>query len=87
MPQGLGEVYEEAFVRQAAGGSAADKDEPKRAEARALLAALFVKLDALTRFHYAPKPVVEELAVRSDVAALAMEEVSWLVSMTIGGYD
>jgi len=32
--------------------------------------ALVGKLDALTHFHFAPKPVVEDLNVRSDVAAV-----------------
>jgi len=34
------------------------------------------KLDALTHFHFAPKPVVEDLNVRSDVAAVVMEEAA-----------
>ena len=34
------------------------------------------KLDALSHFHYAPKPVLEELAVRSDIAAVLMEEAA-----------
>jgi U3 small nucleolar RNA-associated protein MPP10 len=32
------------------------------------------KLDALSHFHFAAKPVVSELAIVSDVAAVAMEE-------------
>ena len=38
--------------------------------------ALVAKLDALSHFHFAPKPVVEELTVRSDVAAVLMEEAA-----------
>lgn len=38
--------------------------------------ALFGKLDALSHFHFAPKPVVEDMAVRVEVPALAMEEVA-----------
>lgn len=71
-------------MRAAVGGAATDKDEPKRAEARQLLKQLFTKLDALSHFHYAPKPVIEELAVRSDVAALVMEEVAPLAVSTAG---
>lgn len=47
-----------------------------RAEARALTRELFAKLDALSHFQYAPKPVIEDLAVRADLPALAMEEVA-----------
>ena len=41
--------------------------------------ALVAKLDALSHFHFAPKPVVEELTVRSDVAAVLMEEAAPVV--------
>ena len=75
--QGLGEIYEEEYVRAAAGGAAADdRDEKVRAEARGLVKLLFAKLDALSHFHFAPKPVIEDLSVRADVPALAMEEVA-----------
>ena len=59
-----------------AGAATSDRDEKVRAEARALAKLLFAKLDALSHFHYAPKPVLEELSVRADVPALAMEEVA-----------
>ncbi|BDA50529.1 probable U3 small nucleolar ribonucleoprotein protein MPP10 at C-terminar half [Coccomyxa sp. Obi] len=75
--KGLGEIYEEEYVRAAAGGAATqDRDEKVRAEARSLVKALFAKLDALSHFHFAPKPVIEDLSVRADVPALAMEEVA-----------
>ena len=74
--QGLGELYAEEYVAAKTGGAAEDKAEGVRAEARALVAALTTKLDALSHFHFAPKPVVEDLAVRADVPALALEEVA-----------
>ncbi len=37
---------------------------------------MIAKLDALSHFHFAPKPVVEDLTVRTDVAAVAMEEAA-----------
>jgi hypothetical protein len=49
---------------QATGFTAPDKQEPLRRDAKALFKALVAKLDALSSFHYAPKPVVEELEVR-----------------------
>ena len=77
--QGLGEIYEAEFVqaRAAVTGTALDdREESIRAEARALTRQLFARLDALSHFQYAPKPVVEDLSIRADVPALAMEEVA-----------
>lgn len=74
--QGLGEIYEEDYVRAAGSGAAPDADEGVRAEARSLTKLLFAKLDALSHFQYAPKPYLEDLTVRADVPALAMEEVA-----------
>ena len=75
--QGLGEVYEEEYVAATASGAttAVDKQDAVRREAKVLMNELFGKLDALSHFHYAPKPVIEEMQVRADVPALAMEEV------------
>ena len=101
--QGLGEAYEQDYLQKqqqraaaagagaGVGGAAADGGDPKQAalrqEASALFKTLMGKLDALTRFHYAPKPVVHDLTVRArDVAALAAEEVAPLaVSRGPGG--
>ena len=77
--QGLGEIYEAEFVQARAavtGTALEDKEEKVRGEARALTRALFAKLDALSHFQYAPKPVIEDLSIRTDVPALAMEEVA-----------
>lgn len=76
--KGLGELYEEDFVAATTAGAstAVDKQDAVRLEARALMKELFGKLDALSHFQYAPKPVIEEMQVRADVPALAMEEVA-----------
>lgn len=63
-------------MRAKTGNVLDDKDEKARAEAKTLLKALFAKLDALSHFHFAPKPVIEDLTVRREVPALAMEEVA-----------
>lgn len=65
--QGLGEIYEAEYVQQAAGFTAPDKQEPMRRQAVALFKALCGKLDALSSFAFAPRPVVEELEVRAVV--------------------
>ncbi|EIE20541.1 Mpp10-domain-containing protein, partial [Coccomyxa subellipsoidea C-169] len=52
--------FDDEYVRAAAGGAATDdRDEKVRAEARGLVKLLFAKLDALSHFHFAPKPVIE----------------------------
>ncbi|DBA80599.1 TPA: hypothetical protein ACH3X1_007858 [Trebouxia sp. C0004] len=81
--KGLGDIYEEEFVAATVGGAstAVDKQDAVRQEAKNLLRELFGKLDALSHFHYAPKPVIEEMQVRADVPALAMEEVAPQVGM------
>lgn len=62
--QGLGEVYEQEYVKAATGFSAPDKQEGLRQQASALFKALCGKLDALSAFTYTPKPVVTEMEVR-----------------------
>ena len=74
--QGLGEVYEEEFVKARAGNTVEDKDEKTRTEAKLLLQSLFAKLDALSHFHFAPKPIIKDMTVQREVPALAMEEVA-----------
>ncbi|PNW79886.1 hypothetical protein CHLRE_08g370601v5 [Chlamydomonas reinhardtii] len=73
---GLGELYEQDYVRQVAGGTSEDKDDKLRAECRTLFKALCAKLDALSRFHFAPKPVIQDMTVKAEVPAIAMEEAA-----------
>ena len=74
--QMLGEEYADDFVRARTGNAVEDKDEKTREQCRVLLKTLFVKLDSLSHFHFAPKPIIKELSVQKEVAALAMEEVA-----------
>ncbi len=53
------------------------EETPLAREARGVFAALCGKLDALSHFQFAPKPLVAELEVsKKDIPALAMEEVA-----------
>ncbi len=65
---GLGEVYEQEFLKQqnelvneeTSADAAAKRDElknPKHEEIRKQMQSLFIKLDALSNFHFTPKPV------------------------------
>ena len=79
---GLGELYEREYLKKTAGYDRdahekqteedAAKDEMKR-----LFANLCSQLDALSNYHFAPRPVADEADVqnREDVPAIAMEEV------------
>eukprot|EP00198_Chlamydomonas_reinhardtii_P011975 XP_001701312.1 predicted protein [Chlamydomonas reinhardtii] len=52
-------ITERRFDDVVAGGTSEDKDDKLRAECRTLFKALCAKLDALSRFHFAPKPVIQ----------------------------
>lgn len=74
--QGLGEVYEADYLHKVAGVAPEDERQKLREQLRGQLQSLFAKLDALSHFHYAPKPVHHDMAVKPAVPALAVEEVA-----------
>ena len=63
-------------MKARAGNVVEDKDEKTRTEARLILRGLFAKLDALSHFHFAPKPIIKDMTVQREVPALAMEEIA-----------
>ncbi|KAJ0236591.1 U3 small nucleolar ribonucleoprotein MPP10 [Hirschfeldia incana] len=75
--KGLAEVYEEEYVQKSnpAFAPATFSDELKK-EASMLFKKLCLKLDALSHFHFTPKPVIEEMSIQTNVPAIAMEEVA-----------
>ncbi|KGN63490.1 U3 small nucleolar ribonucleoprotein protein MPP10 [Cucumis sativus] len=75
--KGLGELYEEEYVEKTNLATAPPSftDEAKT-EASILFKKLCSKLDALSHYHYAPKPVIEDMSISTNVPALAMEEVA-----------
>ena len=79
--KGLGDLYADDYVRarEAAEGKTAateEKEDPLVVQARSLFRALTSKLDALSHFHFAPKPVMEEMSIKVDAPALQIEEVA-----------
>ena len=85
--KGLGDLYADDFVKQreaAAGRAAVDdeKEDPLVTEARGLFKALTAKLDAMSHFHFAPKPVMEDMTVKVDAPALQIEEVAGAAMMS-----
>lgn len=79
---GLGELYEREYLKKSTGF---DKDaheketeeDAAKEEMKKLFADLCSHLDALSNYHFAPRPVADEADVqnREDVPAIAMEEV------------
>ncbi|KAI4374580.1 hypothetical protein MLD38_012561 [Melastoma candidum] len=75
--KGLAEIYEDEYATKANLVSAPSSfsDEQKK-EATLLFKKLCLKLDALSHFHFAPKPVIEDMSIQANVPALAMEEIA-----------
>ncbi|CAI5508815.1 unnamed protein product, partial [Closterium sp. Naga37s-1] len=75
--QGLAEIYEAQFLKaagQAPEGMSAT--EAIKHEAARMFKHLCTKLDALSHFHFAPKPIMDDIDVTANVPAIAMEEVA-----------
>ncbi|RAL44019.1 hypothetical protein DM860_014156 [Cuscuta australis] len=75
--KGLAEVYEEEYVQKTGlvSNAMSFSDEQKK-EAAMVFKKLCLKLDALSHFHFAPKPVIEDMAIQTNVPAIAMEEIA-----------
>mmetsp|Transcript_977 Transcript_977/g.2742 ORF Transcript_977/g.2742 Transcript_977/m.2742 type:complete len:747 (+) Transcript_977:46-2286(+) len=78
---GLGELYEREYLKKAVGFDvdAAEKEgeeEKAKNEMKSLFANLCSKLDALSNYHFAPRPVADEMELRPITKpTIAMEEV------------
>ena len=78
---GLGELYEREYLKKTTGfdRDAHEKETEEGAakeEMKRLFADLCSKLDALSNYHFAPRPVADEADVtKQNVPAIAMEEV------------
>uniref|UniRef100_A0A0D9XNU6 U3 small nucleolar ribonucleoprotein protein MPP10 n=1 Tax=Leersia perrieri TaxID=77586 RepID=A0A0D9XNU6_9ORYZ len=75
--KGLAELYEDDYAQKAglAPAPLSISDELKN-EANTLFKRICLKLDALSHFHFAPKPVIEDMSIQANVPALAMEEIA-----------
>lgn len=75
--KGLAEIYEEEYVQTTGLVSKASSatDELKK-EASTLFKKLCLRLDALSHFHFTPKPVIEDMSIQTNVPALAIEEIA-----------
>ncbi|GAB2249023.1 hypothetical protein Droror1_Dr00012382 [Drosera rotundifolia] len=74
--KGLAELYEGEYAQQTGFISAPlSQTDLLKKETDALYKRLCLKLDALSHFHFAPKPVIEEMSIPVNLPALAMEEI------------
>ncbi|KAJ2787039.1 U3 snoRNP protein [Coemansia interrupta] len=74
----LAEVYEAQYVAEKSGDAYVPEDDAKVAEAHKAVdnqfRNLFTQLDALSHFHFAPRPAVADIEIRTSAPALQMEE-------------
>ncbi|XP_037545296.1 U3 small nucleolar ribonucleoprotein protein MPP10 [Nematolebias whitei] len=73
--QSLAEIYEQEYIKQTQ-QKTEEEENPAHVEIQQLLDQLFLKLDALSNFHFTPKPPVPEVKVISNLPSITMEEVA-----------
>lgn len=74
--QSLAEIYEQEYLKQTQQKTEEEKENPAHVEIQKLMDTLFLKLDALSNFHFTPKPPVPEVKVVSNLPSITMEEVA-----------
>ncbi|GCC36249.1 hypothetical protein chiPu_0014742 [Chiloscyllium punctatum] len=71
----LAEVYEQEYLKQTQQISEVEENV-QHAEIQRLMDSLFLKLDALSNFHFTPKPPMPEVKVVSNLPSICLEEVA-----------
>ncbi|XP_039073131.1 U3 small nucleolar ribonucleoprotein protein MPP10 [Hyaena hyaena] len=70
----LAEIYEQEYIKL--NQQKREEENPEHKEIQKMMDSLFLKLDALSNFHFIPKPPVPEIKVVSNLPAITMEEVA-----------
>nr|XP_046245395.1 U3 small nucleolar ribonucleoprotein protein MPP10 [Scatophagus argus] len=73
--QSLAEIYEQEYLKQNQQHTE-EEENPAHVEIQKLMDTLFLKLDALSNFHFTPKPHIPEVKVVSNLPSITMEEVA-----------
>ncbi|KAM3625174.1 uncharacterized protein V6R79_008031 [Siganus canaliculatus] len=73
--QSLAEIYEQEYLKQNQ-QKTEEEENPAHVGIQKLMDTLFLKLDALSNFHFTPKPHIPEVKVVSNLPSIAMEEVA-----------
>ncbi|XP_053437946.1 U3 small nucleolar ribonucleoprotein protein MPP10 [Nycticebus coucang] len=71
----LAEIYEQEYIKLNQ-QKTEEEENPEHVEIQKMMDSLFLKLDALSNFHFIPKPPVPEMKVVSNLPAITMEEVA-----------
>ncbi|XP_046898502.1 U3 small nucleolar ribonucleoprotein protein MPP10 [Hypomesus transpacificus] len=71
----LAQVYEQEYLKKTQ-TKTEEEESPAHVEIQKLMDTLFLKLDALSNFHFTPKPPVPEVKVVSNMPSITMEEVA-----------
>ncbi|XP_005871141.1 PREDICTED: U3 small nucleolar ribonucleoprotein protein MPP10 isoform X1 [Myotis brandtii] len=71
----LAEIYEQEYIKLSQ-QKTEEEENPEHVAIQKMMDSLFLKLDALSNFHFIPKPPVPEIKVVSNLPAITMEEVA-----------
>ncbi|CAG2169011.1 unnamed protein product [Oppiella nova] len=80
--QSLSQIYEKEFLRQQQN----EKEENENSEHKEIkksLRSLFVQLDALSSFHFTPRPVQPDIKIINNMPAITVEEVTPLATSEV----
>lgn len=72
--EGLADIYEKEYMEKSGKWNPDEETKQAEAEADQIFRKICYYLDALSNFHYTPKPVINELEIKVNAPALKMEE-------------